>query len=186
MAGTIGRGIIAANAITDQVVFGALMGAISWNIITATLGIPSSSSHALIGGLVGAALVQSGSKGVQWNGLAHKVVLLWAFDGSRSNPHRLENHRPNQVVYTSTHDTETVAGWGRKEPWEMIELAYGSRARLAIVPAQDVLGLGNEARMNRPGESEGNWSWRLEPGQLTDAHAARLRDLVQKTQRTGK
>jgi len=89
-------------------------------------------------------------------------------------------------VYTSTHDTETVAGWGRKEPWEMIELAYGSRARLAIVPAQDVLGLGNEARMNRPGESEGNWSWRLEPGQLTDAHAARLRDLVQKTQRTGK
>ncbi len=119
-------------------------------------------------------------------GFPGMVVLLWAFDGSRSNPHRLENHRPNQVVYTSTHDTETVAGWGRKEPWEMIELAYGSRARLAIVPAQDVLGLGNEARMNRPGESEGNWSWRLEPGQLTDAHAARLRDLVQKTQRTGK
>jgi 4-alpha-glucanotransferase len=119
-------------------------------------------------------------------GFPGMVVLLWAFDGSRSNPHRLENHRPNQVVYTSTHDTETVAGWGRREPWEMIDLAYGSRANLAIVPAQDVLGLGNEARMNRPGESDGNWSWRLEAGQLTDAHAARLRELAQKTQRTGK
>ena len=119
-------------------------------------------------------------------GFPGMVVLLWAFDGPRSNPHRVENHLPNQVVYTSTHDTETVAGWGRKKPWEMIELAMGSRANLAIVPAQDVLGLGNEARMNRPGESEGNWSWRLEPGQLTDAHAARLRDLAQKTQRTGK
>jgi 4-alpha-glucanotransferase len=108
-------------------------------------------------------------------GFPGMVVLLWAFDGPRSNPHRLENHRENQVVYTSTHDTETVAGWGRKEPRAMIELAYSSRARLAIVPAQDVLGLGNDARMNRPGESEGNWTWQLERGQLTDERARRLR-----------
>ena len=109
-------------------------------------------------------------------GFPGMVVMLWAFDGSRSNPHRLENHRENQVVYTSTHDTETLAGWGLREPWELIELALSSRARLAIVPAQDVLGLGNEARMNRPGERDGNWSWRLEPGQLTSAEAARLRE----------
>ena len=50
-----------------------------------------------------------------------------------------------------------------------------SVGELAIVPAQDVLGLGNEARMNRPGTTGGNWSWRLEPGQLTAAHATRLR-----------
>ena len=61
--------------------------------------------------------------------------------------------------------------------WGLIELAMRSRARLAIVPAQDVLGLGSEARMNRPGRAHGNWQWRLEPGQLTDELAARLRDL---------
>ena len=49
----------------------------------------------------------------------------------------------------------------------MIELALSSRARLAIVPLQDVLGLGSEARMNTPGTAEGNWKWRLEPGPLT-------------------
>jgi 4-alpha-glucanotransferase len=119
-------------------------------------------------------------------GFPGMVVMLWSLDGPASNPHRLENHRPNQVVYTSTHDTQTAAGWGRIEPWELIERALGSRARLAIVPVQDVLGLGDEARMNRPGESEGNWSWQLERGQLTDEHAARLRALTQKTQRTGK
>jgi 4-alpha-glucanotransferase len=57
----------------------------------------------------------------------------------------------------------------------MIELALGSRAGLAIVPAQDVLGLGSEARMNRPGRAIGNWQWRLERGALTDALAERLR-----------
>ena len=78
VAGTIGRGIIAANAITDQVVFGALMGAISWNIITATLGIPSSSSHALIGGLVGAGVAHAGIGAIVWSGLgktAGAIVL---------------------------------------------------------------------------------------------------------------
>ena len=57
-------------------------------------------------------------------------------------------------------------------------MAYESRAAVAIVPAQDVLGLGSEARMNTPGRSEGNWSWRLEPGQLTSEHARRLCTLV--------
>jgi 4-alpha-glucanotransferase len=62
-------------------------------------------------------------------------------------------------------------------------MAYESRAAIAIVPAQDVLGLGSEARMNTPGSDEGNWSWRLEPGQLTTNHAARLRELARRARR---
>jgi 4-alpha-glucanotransferase len=117
------------------------------------------------------------------------VVLLWAFRATRSNPHAPRNHRAHQVVYTSTHDTDTAVGWfeslTRKERtatgldpsephWGLIELALKSRPALAIVPAQDVLGLGSDARMNRPGKTYGNWSWRLERGQLTDELAARL------------
>lgn len=110
-------------------------------------------------------------------GFPGMVVLLWAFSGPADNPHRLANHRENQVVYTSTHDTETLAGWAREsDTWPLVEQALGSRCALAVVPVQDVLGLGNEARMNRPGEIGGdNWRWRLEPGQLTAAHARRLR-----------
>jgi len=109
-------------------------------------------------------------------GFPGMVVLLWAFAGPPDNPHRLENHRVNQVVYTSTHDTETLAGaTGDGDTWPLVELALSSPCALAIVPVQDVLGLGNEARMNRPGEVGGNWSWRLEPGQLTVADAERLR-----------
>jgi len=124
-------------------------------------------------------------------GLPGMVVLHWAFGGSRDNPHALRNHRENQVVYTSTHDTDTTVGWfaslrkrereatglDPSEPhWGLIELAYSSPASLAMIPVQDVLGLGSEARMNRPGEVEGNWSWRLKRDQLTDEHAARLRE----------
>jgi 4-alpha-glucanotransferase len=124
-------------------------------------------------------------------GLPGMAVLLWAFGRGARNPHALGNHRENLVVYTTTHDTDTACGWYRSlgkreravtgldahEPhWSMIELALGSPARLAIVPAQDVLGLGSEARMNRPGQARGNWTWRLEPGQLTGELAARLRD----------
>jgi 4-alpha-glucanotransferase len=127
-------------------------------------------------------------------GLPGMVVLLWAFRRRRGNPHALENHRVSSVAYTSTHDTDTAVGWfsGLRpreraatglDPsgphWGLIELAYGSRAALAIVPAQDVLGLGSEARMNRPGRSEGNWRWRLEPGALTPALARRLRGLAE-------
>jgi 4-alpha-glucanotransferase len=126
------------------------------------------------------------------------VVLLWAFRGGRHNPHRLENHRPNSVAYTSTHDTDTAAGWFQSlrprqrtatgldsaEPsWGLIELAYSSRAALAIVPAQDVLGLGSEARMNRPGVSVGNWRWQLERGALTTRLARRLRAFAEEHRR---
>src|SRR5947209_3322112 len=75
VAKTVGKGIIDTGLANETTVLAALIGAIAWNLLTWWVGLPSSSSHALIGGLIGAALVQSGSKGVQWDGLAHKVVL---------------------------------------------------------------------------------------------------------------
>ena len=123
-------------------------------------------------------------------GFPGMVVLQFGYEGPAPSPHRLENHRRRSVVYVGTHDCDTALGWWRMlkpparratglpgiEPhWELIEAAFSSRAELAIVQAQDVLGLGSEARMNRPGTSKGNWIWRLRPGQLTTRHADRLR-----------
>ena len=75
VAKTVGKGIIDTGLATEKTVLAALLGAIAWNLITWWLGLPSSSSHALIGGLVGAALAQSGTAGVQWHGLVHNVAL---------------------------------------------------------------------------------------------------------------
>jgi 4-alpha-glucanotransferase len=118
-------------------------------------------------------------------GLPGMAVLLWAFRGSPRSPHRPENLVHNQVVYTSIHDTDTIVGYfkGKRSNWELIELAYASPASLAVVSAQDVLGLGSEARMNRPGTAKGNWNWRLRPGQLTPPLARRLRELAEEHQR---
>jgi inorganic phosphate transporter, PiT family len=71
----VGQGLIDTGLATEQTVLAALLGAIAWNLVTWYFGLPSSSTHALIGGLVGAALVQSGSNGVQWHGIWEKVVL---------------------------------------------------------------------------------------------------------------
>jgi inorganic phosphate transporter, PiT family len=75
VAKTVGKGIIDPALATSQTVLAALAGAITWNLLTWWFGLPSSSSHALIGGLVGAALAQSGSSGVEWHGLAHNVAI---------------------------------------------------------------------------------------------------------------
>src|SRR5256885_16428702 len=75
VAKTVGEGIIDTGLATEKTVLAALLGAIAWNLLTWRLGLPSSSSHALIGGLIGAALVQSGSEGVEWHGVVHKVLL---------------------------------------------------------------------------------------------------------------
>src|ERR671922_686505 len=75
VAKTVGKGIIDTGLATEKTVLAALLGAITWNLLTWWLGLPSSSTHALIGGLIGAALVQSGSTGVEWHGVAHSVVL---------------------------------------------------------------------------------------------------------------
>ena len=122
-------------------------------------------------------------------GLPGMVVVQFAFEGGRSNPHRLENHPENAVVYTGTHDHDTALGWWSSLPartrqmtgldpadpgWSLIDLALSSPARMAILPAQDVLGLGSEARLNTPGRETGNWSWRLRRGELTPELAGRL------------
>jgi 4-alpha-glucanotransferase len=118
-------------------------------------------------------------------GFPGMVVLLWAFDGPADNPHRLENHRERAVVYTSTHDTDTLAGaFPDDDPWDLLELALDSRASLAMLPLQDVLGLGSEARMNTPGTADGNWAWRLEPGLLTDELAEGLRAATESARRS--
>jgi 4-alpha-glucanotransferase len=131
-------------------------------------------------------------------GLPGMHVLQWGFSDRRSSPHRLENHRENGVVYTGTHDNDTTVGWWSSlsaaeraatgldpaDPaWSLIELAYSSVASLAIVPMQDVLGLGSEARMNTPGLATGNWSWRLAPGAADDALASRLRAVAEQAGR---
>ena len=126
------------------------------------------------------------------------VVLQFAVGAGARNPHRLENHERRSVVYTGTHDNDTAIGWWESrspreqretgldpdEPaWSLIERAWSSRAALAIAPLQDVLALGNEARMNLPGTEGGNWHWRYSAGELTDAHAARLRELTARASR---
>jgi 4-alpha-glucanotransferase len=131
-------------------------------------------------------------------GIPGMHVIRWAFEGRPSSPHALRNHRENAVVYLGTHDTDTAAAWLASVPperrrrieeerkrvgiddsvepwWALVELTLSSRARLAIVQAQDVLGLGSEARMNTPGTVGGNWQWRLSPGQLGPEQARRLR-----------
>ncbi len=77
-----------------------------------------------------------------------------------------------------------MGAFPERDPWRLIQLAMCSRAALCMLPLQDVLGLGNEARMNRPGEKLGNWSWRLEPGQLTDELARRLYDSTEASRRS--
>jgi len=131
-------------------------------------------------------------------GLPGMRVLQFGVGGGPDDPHRAENVPEHAVVYTGTHDNDTTRGWfaslrpeeraatelDPKEPhWALMRQAFGSRARVAIVPAQDVLGLDASARMNFPGRAEGNWSWRLRRGQLRDELAARLRELTDDTGR---
>jgi 4-alpha-glucanotransferase len=106
-------------------------------------------------------------------------------------------HPPENVVYTGTHDNDTTAGWyqklsgpqrealrkklgvsDREIVWAMIRAALASPANTAICPAQDLLELGSEARMNLPGTAKGNWGWRLTAGVLAEKLAQRLRSLT--------
>ncbi|MFH1058425.1 MAG: 4-alpha-glucanotransferase [Pseudomonadota bacterium] len=135
-------------------------------------------------------------------GLPGMVLLIFAFgEDNPANPYQPHNHRPDLVAYTGTHDNNTLLGWLKEEAdpatrlrilryigratatdaelvWEMIRMAMASVASLAVVPVQDALCLGGEARMNLPSRSEGNWNWRLKPGQLDAATAARLRGMA--------
>lgn len=128
-------------------------------------------------------------------------VLLFAFEEDfPANFYLPHNHVKNCVVYTGTHDNNTIKGWFRKEASpehrkrlfgyigrkvpekeihrELIRLAMMSVADMAIIPMQDILGLGEEARMNRPSTSEGNWEWRLLPEQLTPSLIKRFSQIT--------
>lgn len=143
----------------------------------------------------------------QRHGLPGMKILQFAFcDGAEHYlPHTYES---NCVCYTATHDNDTTRGWyaaegadyshhdraviererdkarrylardGSDIAWDFIRLAMSSVADTAIFPMQDVLNLGNEARMNRPGIAEGQWEWRMTAEQLANAPAGRLREMV--------
>jgi len=134
------------------------------------------------------------------------AVLHFAFAGGEDwseNSFLPENLRENQVVYTGTHDNDTTRGWfmqleqaelehlrkyipdaeDDKIAWQLLELAWRSRADLAIAPLQDVMNLGTEARMNLPGRLGDNWEWRFKSGVLSSFTARRLKALTQEVGR---
>lgn len=147
-------------------------------------------------------------------GFPGMAVLLFAFHGDPASPFLPHNHLPNQIAYTGTHDNDTIVGWWKERfstedaeaversrqftrayldlddqreadvHWAFIRTLLGSVARTVIVPAQDLLGLGNEARMNTPGQGRGNWGWRLRPEQFTPDVQDRLRTLTELYDRT--
>jgi 4-alpha-glucanotransferase len=124
-------------------------------------------------------------------------VLLFAFgEDNPEHPYLPHNYDNNCIVYTGTHDNNTVRGWVEKEAsaeelrrledysgidvsrgeihWDLIRLAMMSAGKLVIFPMQDILGLGHASRMNVPGVSNGNWEWRLLPASLTTALSDKL------------
>jgi len=130
-------------------------------------------------------------------------ILQFAFDGNPANSYLPHNHEFNSVVYTGTHDNDTSLSWyelldeaGRSRirdylgcredapmPWPLIRSALASVACLAVLPMQDVLGLGQGQRMNTPGTTEGNWLWRFNWQQLEQGLAAKLQSLCRRYDR---
>ena len=136
-------------------------------------------------------------------------ILQFGFGSDTKNMDLPHNYHKNVVVYTGTHDNDTAVGWfssvagagstrdarqiarerklclkyldteGEEINWDFIRAVLASVANTAVVPLQDVLGLGTEARMNLPNSTEGNWAWRVKPQALTDEVAARLRELTE-------
>jgi 4-alpha-glucanotransferase len=134
-------------------------------------------------------------------GIPGMRVLIIAFqEGSKRSLNSPHHAVPDSVLYTGTHDTNTVRGWFEHEataserddlrrffgreispeelPWEFIRLAMSTVTNTVVIPVQDVLELGSEARMNRPGTGAGNWRWRLAEGLLTKEIGDRLRTLT--------
>jgi 4-alpha-glucanotransferase len=129
------------------------------------------------------------------------LVLQFAFDGDPKNLFLPEHFVHNAVAYTGTHDNDTTRGWYAELPdagrqalwkhlrrppgeehevaWELIRMAHQSRAAVVIVPLQDLLNLGTEARMNVPGMPEGNWRWRYTPQMPVREAFERLRELTE-------
>ena len=146
---------------------------------------------------------------VRDSGYPNMKVLQFAFDADdvgAANDYLPHNYNNNCVVYTGTHDNETISGWfaglsqeGKKQVRDylcdyytpdkqmhkvLISTAMASVAKDCIVPMQDYLGLDNSARMNQPGTVGFNWRWRLLPGQITDSLAWEIRSMVRRYGRT--
>jgi 4-alpha-glucanotransferase len=130
-------------------------------------------------------------------GLPGMKILQFGF-AQIDSPHLPHRYDAETVVYTGTHDNDTTRGWWDSLPederewtgfdpsqpaWSLLEIAWSSRAALAIAPLQDVLGLGSESRMNLPGTDEGNWQWRYQPEELTPQLAKRLRAVTESSGR---
>jgi 4-alpha-glucanotransferase len=136
-------------------------------------------------------------------------VLQFAFDGAADNPHLPDNYVHNTVVYTGTHDNPPTRGWYEDLPdaerrwlWRavrrtdggtsadaapaLLQLAWSSVAALAIAPLQDVLNLGNDARMNQPGSADGNWRWRSTEDLLSTSAFESLRKVTQASSRSAR
>ncbi len=124
-------------------------------------------------------------------------ILQFAFDSAEENDYLPHTYNKNCIVYTGTHDNDTIVGWfnsakqedknyvlqylhtgGEKIHEDFIRAAWASVAYLAIAPMQDLLGLGNEARMNLPGTTENNWQWRMLPGDANELLAEKMAALT--------
>lgn len=127
------------------------------------------------------------------------TVMQFGFDGSPDNPHLLHNHHPRDLVYTGTHDNDTTTGWyqslddhtrryvndylgttGECMPWPVIEAAFRSVCSLAIVPMQDFMGLGTDARFNTPGTVVNNWIWQLDWNLCPEGLSKRIAESVER------
>ena len=143
------------------------------------------------------------------NGFPGMRILQFAFGGDASNQYLPHNYVSNCVAYTGTHDNDTTVGWwnstagegskgekaeisrerefcmkylntdGVEIHWDLLRAVWGSVAHTAIAPAQDLIGIGNEGRMNLPATGSGNWSWRLQKGALSPEISARLREMTE-------
>ena len=130
-------------------------------------------------------------------GMPGMCILQFAFDGTGKNPYLPHNHETDSVVYTGTHDNNTTFAWfaelddvGKENvldylahpsepmPWPLIRSAFASVADAAIIPMQDLLGLGVGHRMNTPGTTKGNWQWRFDWQQVPDNLPDRLQHLL--------
>ena len=150
-------------------------------------------------------LTDSVKKLLEDSGFPGMKVLEFAFDSrdESGTEYLIHNYVPNCVAYPGTHDNDTILGWfedaepedvafckeylkidDKKElHWQMMCALWGSVANLVIVQAQDILGLGSEARMNTPATVGNNWKWRAKDGVFTDELAKRLRSYMERYER---
>ena len=132
-------------------------------------------------------------------------ILQFAFGGDDSNPYLPHNIEANSVAYTGTHDNDTTLSWYEqlgehtkdhlntildavepKMPQALIALVMATKANLAIIPMQDILGLGAEHRMNTPGTTDKNWHWRFDWAQLNAVAIAAIKQAIHASQRANK